>query len=379
MKMFWDLMSSAGISGKKSQLITEIENGHTEEALKLIEAGQDLETPDPDGKTPLHWAAIQGNERVCDALIKAKVNTNPLDSKSLVPINYARNYNNNIIIMLVNAGADLGKRGEMDLSALGRFTYEVPLFYQIMELPSVKGNPQKIENILCEDSDTIFFNIGHHCSYSGSVKEIDVLLRYPRMKEIAASFRSGDHAEESILNRLGGLALTKSQLEYKHKQLVMGLIGTRQDRIMEYMDELRFEPKSEQQKYEEVTARADEYEKQALAKGKRKMAAALATAELAERKEKTAALDRGAALDAALTQPTKPVLIAKTKRPRASSVEEKEPDAPAVETKSAAPAVAAKSATPSIVSKEVAPTTQPEEPVADEESKQPSKKRRLKK
>ncbi|MFI4937564.1 MAG: hypothetical protein ACHQJ6_03525 [Candidatus Berkiellales bacterium] len=100
--------------------------------------------------------------------------------------------------MLVTAGADMGHRG-IGISKLGSLSYQAALFYQIMELPIVKRNPQ-IESILCKDSDTIFCNIGKHCTQTGSVKEIDVLLRYPLMKEKAKSY-------SPILRRLGAQAL----------------------------------------------------------------------------------------------------------------------------------------------------------------------------
>ncbi|MFI4937563.1 MAG: ankyrin repeat domain-containing protein [Candidatus Berkiellales bacterium] len=74
------------IWGSKSELITAIEAGKTDRALELIEAGQDLETPDPEGQTPLHYAASYRDERVCEALIKARVNINALDIDGMTPI-----------------------------------------------------------------------------------------------------------------------------------------------------------------------------------------------------------------------------------------------------------------------------------------------------
>ncbi len=86
-----------------SYLLYAIEYGHTDSAIKLIQAGVDLETNNHENNNPLIKAAEMGNNQILDAIIKK--NVIPLwykDSIGKTALDYAKEQKNNEAIQMLN-------------------------------------------------------------------------------------------------------------------------------------------------------------------------------------------------------------------------------------------------------------------------------------
>src|SRR5437868_10056172 len=54
------------------QLATVIQDGRHADALAMIQAGADVNEPQPDGTRPIHWAVYRVDYAIVDALIAKK-------------------------------------------------------------------------------------------------------------------------------------------------------------------------------------------------------------------------------------------------------------------------------------------------------------------
>ena len=73
----------------------------------LIKYGADVNAVTASRKTPLHLASISRSTRVASILIKNKADVNAKDILGYTPLHYASIYGLEIVIMLVENGADI--------------------------------------------------------------------------------------------------------------------------------------------------------------------------------------------------------------------------------------------------------------------------------
>ncbi|MBZ5577378.1 MAG: ankyrin repeat domain-containing protein [Acidobacteriia bacterium] len=87
-------------------LATLIQAGDTNLALQQIQAGADVNRAQPNGTTPLIWAANLGDEEVAEALIAKKADVNAANEFGATPLTEAaRKSNARLVKMLLDAGA----------------------------------------------------------------------------------------------------------------------------------------------------------------------------------------------------------------------------------------------------------------------------------
>ncbi|MFI4937280.1 MAG: hypothetical protein ACHQJ6_02070 [Candidatus Berkiellales bacterium] len=234
--MFLNLFSSPD----PTPLITAIKTGKTDQALALIKEGKGLTEIDSENRTPVHHAAIKGNETVFEALrdvvIKSPlkvtnlidINFNSKDQHKMIPLHYAKG---ELVLKLIQAGADvsipfpdklpedvtlpfsmtsLGK-GQ---SALATFSGDKDLFQKIIILPPVIYH-SRIEDILCQDSG-LFFTRAVLRQPTPNLNEINFLLEYPKMKELAKNFRYLG-LEEPIIKALKDENILRQWREERNK------------------------------------------------------------------------------------------------------------------------------------------------------------------
>ena len=87
-------------------LATLVQAGDSKLALQQIQAGADVNHGQPDGTTPLIWAASRGDEEIAEALIAKKADVNSHNELGATPLTEAaRRGNAHLVKMLVDAGA----------------------------------------------------------------------------------------------------------------------------------------------------------------------------------------------------------------------------------------------------------------------------------
>lgn len=96
----------AGTSGNAS-LVDAVKNQDSESVHALLKQHVDVNAPEADGTTALHWAAHWGDLDTVDALLKAGANVSALNRYGATPLSEAVRIGNAALIeKLVQAGAD---------------------------------------------------------------------------------------------------------------------------------------------------------------------------------------------------------------------------------------------------------------------------------
>ena len=91
---------------KAPDLATLIQSGKTKLALEQIQAGADVNRAQPDGTSPLLWAADRTEYEIAEALIAKKANVNAANQFGVSPLTVAaRQSNARLVKMLLDAGA----------------------------------------------------------------------------------------------------------------------------------------------------------------------------------------------------------------------------------------------------------------------------------
>lgn len=100
------LLTSAPLA-KASELIDSIRNGDSEHALTLLREGGAVNTPQPNGTTPLHWAVHHGELALVERLIALGADVNAKNDYGASPVSEAALLGNpEIMARLLEAGAD---------------------------------------------------------------------------------------------------------------------------------------------------------------------------------------------------------------------------------------------------------------------------------
>ena len=82
------LLASAGLgaAGSDLRLIEAVKNRNVEAVRSLLGRGIDVNTPQPDGATALHWAAHHDDQVAADLLMRAGANVNAKNELGATPL-----------------------------------------------------------------------------------------------------------------------------------------------------------------------------------------------------------------------------------------------------------------------------------------------------
>ena len=103
------LLSSAGSAGAAADetLVEAVRSGDHAVVRALVEAGGDVERPEPDGTTALHWAVRQDQTEITDLLLRAGADADAANRYGVTPLSLAgTNGSREIAALLLDAGAD---------------------------------------------------------------------------------------------------------------------------------------------------------------------------------------------------------------------------------------------------------------------------------
>jgi ankyrin repeat protein len=89
-------------------LVDAVKSGNRSAALALLDQRVDVNSPEPDGTTALHWAVHQNDLDLADRLIRAGANINAKNDYGATPMSEAALVGNGTLIeKLLKAGADV--------------------------------------------------------------------------------------------------------------------------------------------------------------------------------------------------------------------------------------------------------------------------------
>jgi ankyrin len=127
-------------SGAGSEIADAAEKGDQAAVERLIKQKADVNAPQVDGATALHWAVYRDNPQLADSLIRAGADVKAANSEGVTPLSMAALYGNAAMIdKLIKAGADakqLGPNGET-----------------MVMLAARNGNPQAVTVLLEAGAD----------------------------------------------------------------------------------------------------------------------------------------------------------------------------------------------------------------------------------
>jgi len=114
----------AATDGPASSLADAVKNGDRAGAISLLKQHTDVNAPEPDGTTALHWAVRQNDREMADRLIKAGANVKAANRYGVTPLYLACvNGSAPMIEKLLDAGADANAattEGETALMTVAR-------------------------------------------------------------------------------------------------------------------------------------------------------------------------------------------------------------------------------------------------------------------
>src|SRR5215510_15115318 len=79
-------ITGLGAGSTDTRLVDAAEHRQTEDVLALVKRGIDVNAPQPDGATALHWAAHWNDVPTAKALLKAGANANALNDYGVTPV-----------------------------------------------------------------------------------------------------------------------------------------------------------------------------------------------------------------------------------------------------------------------------------------------------
>ena len=103
------LLSSAGsaVSAADERLVEAVRSGDYASARAIVEAGGDVDTPEADGTTALHWAVRRDQSEIADLLLRMGADANAANRYGVTPLSLAgTNGSSEIVARLLDAGAD---------------------------------------------------------------------------------------------------------------------------------------------------------------------------------------------------------------------------------------------------------------------------------
>ena len=104
--------ATAGFAAGPSEVADAAMKADVASVRALIQKKADVNAPQVDGSTALHWAVHRDNSEMVDALIKAGANVKNANRQGVTPLSMAALYGNpRIVDSLLKAGADAKERG----------------------------------------------------------------------------------------------------------------------------------------------------------------------------------------------------------------------------------------------------------------------------
>ncbi|HEY3245348.1 MAG TPA: ankyrin repeat domain-containing protein [Phycisphaerae bacterium] len=101
------LLSMAGLSAAGPEVADAVMRGNKAAVRTLLAQRADVNAPQPDGATALHWAVFRSDKEMVDLLIRAGANAKAANREGATPLSLAStNGDAAIIAALVSAGAD---------------------------------------------------------------------------------------------------------------------------------------------------------------------------------------------------------------------------------------------------------------------------------
>jgi uncharacterized protein len=128
-------MATALAAAGKSDIADAAQRGDRAAVQKLILQKADVNAPQVDGATALHWAVYRQDNDLADALIRAGANVKATNRAGMTPLAMASLYGNAALIdRLIKAGADAKQKG--------------PSGETMLMLAARNGNPQAVQVLL---------------------------------------------------------------------------------------------------------------------------------------------------------------------------------------------------------------------------------------
>ncbi|HET9220253.1 MAG TPA: ankyrin repeat domain-containing protein, partial [Terriglobia bacterium] len=108
-----------GAGAPDAPLAVAIQSGNRTAALELIAKGADVNAAEPDGTTPLHWAAHRDDLDLVDRLLKAGAKPNRTNDYGSTPMSEAATAGNVAMLQkLLDAGANVESPNADGMTAL---------------------------------------------------------------------------------------------------------------------------------------------------------------------------------------------------------------------------------------------------------------------
>ena len=106
--LLWVCLSSlSAAQNRRSPLADAAQSGDKVAVQKLIQAKTDVNAPQVDGATALHWAIYRDEGELVDLLVRGGANVKAANREAMTPLAMAALYGNpSIIDKLLKAGAD---------------------------------------------------------------------------------------------------------------------------------------------------------------------------------------------------------------------------------------------------------------------------------
>jgi ankyrin repeat protein len=129
-------ITTAFVAGAgKSDVADAVQRGDRAAVQKLILQKVDVNAPQVDGATALHWAVYRQDSELADMLIRAGANVRSANRAGMTPLAMASLYGNAALIdRLIKAGADANQKG--------------PNGETMLMLAARNGNPQAVQVLL---------------------------------------------------------------------------------------------------------------------------------------------------------------------------------------------------------------------------------------
>ena len=101
------VMTAAGLSAAKSDVADAVMKGDTAAVRALLGQKADVNAPQADGSTALHWAVFRSDVAAADLLIRAGANVKAVTREGATPLSLASTVGDvAMITTFVKAGAD---------------------------------------------------------------------------------------------------------------------------------------------------------------------------------------------------------------------------------------------------------------------------------
>ena len=176
------LALTAGLN--QTRLTEALKSGDRKAVQSLLKQGANVNTADPDGTTPLHWAVRSDNIDTVEMLLRAGANPKAANRYGITPLSLAAgNGNPAILEMLLKAGADPATPG--------------PGGQTILMIAARTGNAESVRRLLA--------------------RGLEVNSREPLYGETALMWAAaGNHAEavRALLRRGAEVNARSAELEY---------------------------------------------------------------------------------------------------------------------------------------------------------------------